>query len=92
MYIVMVSLEPYTFVQVWLYGALQNGSVTQAEVDLAVSRVYRTHIKLGLLDPLDDQYYTQIPPTLVDSAAHRTLALTVRLLACVVSIVLVFLV
>ncbi len=37
--------------RVWLYGALLNGSVTEADVDVSVRRVYRTHLLLGLLDP-----------------------------------------
>ena len=63
--------------KVWLYGLLQNGSVAQSDIDQAVSRVYRAHFMLGLLDPLEDQYYTSVGAEVVDSPAHRALALQV---------------
>ena len=63
------------FYKVQLYTALQSGAVSEADVDLAASRVYTMHIKLGLLDPMEAQDYVKIGPEAVDSADHRSLAL-----------------
>jgi hypothetical protein len=52
---VHVSSRPLVLLQlyrVWLWGAAQNGSVSEADVDLAFSRVYTAHFALGLLDPV----------------------------------------
>ena len=60
----------------WLAALVANGSVPLSSVDTAVSRLYTTAFKLGLLDPGVPQPYAQLPPWTVDSAAHRALALT----------------
>jgi hypothetical protein len=64
---------------VHLYSALQNGSVTKADIDRAAGRVYTTQILLGMLDPMEGQPYLSIPPGAVDSAEHRALALRAAL-------------
>jgi hypothetical protein len=40
---------------VWLYDQWLAGTITNASIDLAVSRVYGMHIDLGLLDPMEGQ-------------------------------------
>ena len=64
------------FFRMWLAGLVQNGSIATAAVDLAVTRVYRTAVKLGLLDPSSETPYAKLGAEVVDSAAHRALALT----------------
>ena len=58
-----------------LYNALQLGSVTEADIDRAAGRIYHTQIKLGMLDPADDQEYQTWGPELVDNAESRALSL-----------------
>ena len=64
------------FYRMWLGGLVQNGSVPSAAVDVSVARVYRTAVKLGLLDPSSSTPYARLGAESVDSAAHRALALT----------------
>lgn len=58
-----------------LYSVLQRGGVSHADIDQAAGRIYSTMIKLGMLDPMEGQAYTTIPPEAVDSAASRAAAL-----------------
>ena len=49
------------FYRMWLGALAANGSVAQADVDLAVTRVYRTAVRLGLLDdPAEGRPYAQL--------------------------------
>jgi len=59
-----------------LYSQLKAGAVSEEDVDRASARVIRTMIKLGLLDPMDQQPLTRIGPEVVDSAASREVALS----------------
>eukprot|EP00041_Stephanoeca_diplocostata_P025797 m.683376 g.683376 ORF g.683376 m.683376 type:complete len:798 (-) comp22829_c0_seq1:1822-4215(-) len=59
-----------------LYNNLVNGAVQKADVDVAVSRLYRTMFRLGFFDPMENQTYVTYGPTLVDSADSRHVALT----------------
>ncbi|WP_116092507.1 glycoside hydrolase family 3 C-terminal domain-containing protein [Sphingomonas crusticola] len=56
-----------------LRAALVDGSITEADLDEALERKFRTTIKLGLLDPPERVAYTRIhggaPPW--DGARHR---------------------
>ena len=56
-------------------GLASNGSVAASLVAAAASRLYRAHFLLGLLDPPGGQVYPSLPPSTVDSQAHRDLAL-----------------
>ena len=58
------------FYKVQLYTALQSGAVSEADVDLAASRVYTMHIKLGLLDPMRPRTTSRLGSSR-DSADHR---------------------
>ena len=62
--------------RMWLPTLLANGSVPLSAVDLSVTRLLRTHFKLGLLDPQGpSRPYSQLGAADVDTAAHRQLAL-----------------
>jgi beta-glucosidase-like glycosyl hydrolase len=64
------------FYKMWLLALAANGSVAEAALDTAVSRVYTTAVKLGLLDPSAGQVYPALnATTVVDSPDHRALAL-----------------
>ena len=67
------SGEPDGFLQ--LAEAVRGGLITEKEVDTALRRLLRAQFRLGVYDPPDQVPYTRIPPAIVDSPAHRTLAL-----------------
>lgn len=58
-----------------LYSSLLRGAVSKQDVDKAVSRVYRTHFRLGFYDDASSQPLNFLPPETVDSAEHRAVAL-----------------
>lgn len=61
------------------YGALteaaDEGLLSEEDIDRAVTRLFTARFKLGMFDPPDLVPYAQIPFSVVDSAAHRDLAL-----------------
>jgi beta-D-xylosidase 4 len=61
------------FYGTWLNYLVQNGSVPEALLDTAVTRVYRTALLLGLLDAACP--FWALNRTSVDNSAHRDLAL-----------------
>jgi beta-glucosidase len=58
-----------------LGAAVEKGLLTEAEIDIAVKRLFRARFRLGMFDPDGSVPYASIPPDTVDSAEHRTLAL-----------------
>ncbi len=58
-----------------LIKAVEEGLITEAEVDRAVRRLLRTRFKLGMFDPEEMVPYAQIPYEVNDSEDHRQLAL-----------------
>ncbi len=61
------------------YGALvkavEQGLITETEIDVAVKRLFQARMELGMFDPAEKVKYAQIPYSVVDSMAHRQLAL-----------------
>lgn len=53
--------------------ALANGSITEAEIDRAVTRLFEARIRLGLFDEHDP--FSQISVTEIASGVHASLAL-----------------
>lgn len=60
-----------------LVKAVQDGLVSEAEIDTAVKRLFTARFKLGMFDPATDVPYARIPFSQNDSEAHRLLARTV---------------
>jgi beta-glucosidase len=58
-----------------LLKAISQGLVRESEVDRAISRLFSTRFRLGLFDPDVLVPFASIPFEVVDSAAHRQLAL-----------------
>lgn len=58
-----------------LTGAVRQGLIDEAALDVALRRLFTTRMKLGLFDPEEQVQYAQIPFEVNDSAEHRTLAL-----------------
>lgn len=58
-----------------LLGAVKQGLVTEENIDQAVKRLFTARMKLGMFDDPAKVPYAQIPYSVVDSKAHRDLAL-----------------
>jgi len=57
-----------------LVTAVQQGLITEARIDTAVTRLFLARMKLGMFDPPDMVRWTQIPFSVLDDSAHRALA------------------
>jgi len=62
-----------------LPGAVRAGMVSEAVVDQALRRVLRVAFRLGVFDPPEMVPYSKIQAEVVDSKAHRELALKTAL-------------
>ena len=60
-----------------LEAALAQGMLTEDDIDRSVKRLLMARFRLGMFDPDNLVAYSQIPMTVVDSAAHQELALEV---------------
>jgi beta-glucosidase len=66
---------PCTYGQ--LPEALQQGLLTEEDIDRSVRRLFTARFRLGMFDPLDEVSFAQIPFSVVDAPEHRDLALEV---------------
>lgn len=57
-----------------LIPAIEQGLITEEEVDVSVKRLFLARFKLGMFDPASDVAYAQIPYENVDSDTHKKLA------------------
>ncbi len=60
-----------------LARAVQEGLITQPEIDNALALLLKTRFRLGLFDPPSMVAYEQIPPSENNTPAHEALALQV---------------
>jgi beta-glucosidase len=58
-----------------LVSAVQNGLITEGEINRSVERLFIARIKLGMFDPPERVPFSKIPYSVNDSEAHRKLAL-----------------
>jgi beta-glucosidase len=58
-----------------LKSAVDGKLITEAEIDVAVKRLFMARFKLGMFDPAEKVKYAQIPYSVVDSKEHKALAL-----------------
>src|SRR6188768_1255405 len=58
-----------------LKEAVNKKLITEAEIDVAVKRLFVARFKLGMFDPPEKVKYAQIPYSVVDSKEHKELAL-----------------
>jgi beta-glucosidase len=58
-----------------LKDAVAKKLITEAEIDIAVKRLFTARFKLGMFDPVEKVKFAQIPYAVVDSEEHRALAL-----------------
>ena len=57
-----------------LPAAVQQGLVTEAQIDVSVKRLFTARMRLGMFDPAGMVPYDKIPASVIDSPAHRLLA------------------
>jgi beta-glucosidase len=67
------SDTPYVFKN-YLLKAQQDGLVTTASIDRAVTNVLRLRFELGMFDPFESVPYSAIPRSVVGSREHMELA------------------
>ncbi|HXH50901.1 MAG TPA: glycoside hydrolase family 3 C-terminal domain-containing protein [Terriglobia bacterium] len=60
---------------VTLEKAVKDGLIKESEIDTAVKRLFTARMRLGMFDPPADVPFNQIPMSVVNSPAHRQLAL-----------------
>jgi beta-glucosidase len=58
-----------------LPDAVKQGLITEQAIDTAVTRLFVARFKLGMFDPPERVRWAQIPFSVLDQPAHRTLAL-----------------
>ena len=56
-------------------AAVREGKLTEARLDDALARVLRVRFRLGEFDPFDSVPYSKISPDVINSPAHRAIAL-----------------
>jgi beta-glucosidase len=57
-----------------LAEAVKNGSVTESDINTAVTRLFTARFRLGMFDPPASVPYARIPYSVNDSAEHKALA------------------
>ena len=57
-----------------LKQAVEQGLITEDEIDISVKRLFRARFKLGMFDPPERVPYADIPISENDSEAHRALS------------------
>ncbi|MBN1887583.1 MAG: glycoside hydrolase family 3 C-terminal domain-containing protein [Thermoflexales bacterium] len=60
-----------------LSKAVEQGLLTEEELNRSVKRLFAARFRLGMFDPPEQVAYTQIPYSVVDCPEHRELALEV---------------
>lgn len=60
-----------------LLEALNEGLITQEQIDLSLRRIFRGWFELGMLDPEEIVPWSKLPYSVVDSRKHREQALKV---------------
>lgn len=58
-----------------LVEAVEQGLITEAELDLSVERLLLARLKLGMLEQTDPTPWSNIPLSIIDSDKHKNLAL-----------------
>ncbi len=57
--------------------AVKQGFLTEANIDVALKRLFTARMRLGMFDPPEKVPYAQTPESEIDSAPHRELALKI---------------
>ncbi|GAB1857374.1 glycoside hydrolase family 3 C-terminal domain-containing protein [Flavobacteriaceae bacterium MHTCC 0001] len=57
-----------------LMGALEQGLISEADIDKRLRKVLSTRFRLGFFDDGKDNPYTKIPTSIINNETHRNLA------------------
>lgn len=57
-----------------LPAALEQGLLSEADLDVSLARLFEARLRLGMFDPPERVPYASIPFDVIDSPAHRRLA------------------
>src|SRR5690606_35505549 len=60
-----------------LVKAVEEGLITEDQINQSLRRILRGWLELGMLDPVERVPWSNLSPDIVDSEAHRQLALRV---------------
>lgn len=60
-----------------LVEAVNTGLISEEQIDISLKRLFNIRFKLGLFDPTDDVEYAKIPLSVLESQAHKDLALKI---------------
>jgi beta-glucosidase len=55
--------------------AVAKGLITEKQIDVSVKRLFAARMKLGMFDPPELVPFSRIPDSVIDSPAHRQIAL-----------------
>ncbi len=58
-----------------LLGAVKQGLITEAEIDVSVKRLFEARIRLGMFDPESKVPWAKLKPDVVNCEVHQNLAL-----------------
>ncbi len=58
-----------------LPDAINQGLITEDQINVSVKRIFTARMKLGMFDPPDMVPYNKIPDSVIDSPEHREIAL-----------------
>lgn len=58
-----------------LVDAVKNGLITEDQIDVSLSRLFRIRFRLGLFDPAEKVKYSRIPLSVLECDAHKELSL-----------------
>jgi len=59
----------------YLEGAVEQGFITEEQIDVSLKRLFTARFKLGMFDSPENVPYANIPMSVVSSEKHRNLAL-----------------
>lgn len=69
------DVECGTNVYYTLINAVNEGKITERQIDISLRRLFEVRFKLGLFDPPEKVKYAQTPASVIESKEHRDLAL-----------------
>ena len=58
-----------------LVDAVKTGLITEDQIDVSLSRLFKIRFRLGLFDPVENVKYSQIPVSVLECDAHKELSL-----------------
>ncbi|NDV81782.1 glycoside hydrolase family 3 C-terminal domain-containing protein [Bacteroides sp. 51] len=58
-----------------LVEAVKKGLITEDQIDVSLSRLFKIRFRLGLFDPAEQVKYSQIPLSVLECDAHKELSL-----------------